>query len=68
MEIFNEWIGNHASASRTLSEYKAIIWLYQNTHVCEAKVKIIQEMIQIQCLSGWNIERIETFNREIAGI
>ena len=56
-ELFTEWIGNHALVSRSMNEYKDIFWVGDNAHVCKVKVKIIQEMIQIQRPSRWHKEK-----------
>jgi hypothetical protein len=36
-----------------------------NEHVCKVKIKIIQEMIQIQRPMGWNLERIKSLSNDI---
>ena len=37
-------------------------------HVCKVKMKIIQEMIQIERPRGWNIERINLISKDIKKI
>ena len=34
-------------------------------HECKVKMKIIQEMIQIERPNGWNIDRINLISKEI---
>ena len=36
-----------------------------NEHVCKVKIKIIQEIIQIQRPTGWNLEKIKSISNDI---
>ena len=51
-----------------MREYKDIFWVDDNAHVCKVKIKIIQEMIQIICLTMWNIKMIKDISIDIAEI
>ena len=37
-------------------------------HVCKVKMKIIQEMIQIDRPSGWNLDQINVLSNDIKTI
>ena len=65
-EIFNIWlINNNNPVSNQMNEYKDIYRIDDCAHVCKVKMKIIQEMIQIQRPSGWNIEQINIISKDI---
>ena len=38
------------------------------SHVCKVKMKIIQEMIQIERPSGWNLDQINGLSNDIKRI
>ena len=67
-ELFNSWISNNNSDSHTINEYQDIYRIDENAHVCKVKMKIIQEMIQIERPSGWNVERIISISKDIKSI
>ena len=67
-EMFNIWITNKYSTSKLINEYKDIYNMDDCAHVCKVKMKIIQEMIQIERPIGWNIERINLISEEIIKI
>jgi hypothetical protein len=67
-ELFNSWIVNNNSNSKVINEYKDIYNIDNCSHVCKVKMKIIQEMIQIERPSGWNIEKINLISKEIKKI
>ena len=56
-ELFNEWLRRSALRLGNINEYKDIFWI---------KVKIIQEIIQIQHSRGWNIENTVSSSRSIS--
>jgi hypothetical protein len=66
--LFNRWTTNGNSVSNLINEYKDIYHIDDCGHVCKVKMKIIQEMIQIERPSGWNIERINKISNEIKRI
>jgi hypothetical protein len=51
--------------STIINDYKDIYNMDNCAHVCKVKMKIIQEMIQIERPSGWNIERIKSISNDI---
>ena len=67
-ELFNSWTANGSSDSRVINEYKEIYHIDNCAHVCKVKMKIMQEMIQIERPRGWNIERINLISNEIKKI
>ena len=54
--------------SNLINEYKDIYHIDDCGHMCKVKMKIIQEMIQIEHPIGWNIERINKISNEIKRI
>ena len=48
-----------------INEYQDIYDIDDCAHVCKVKMKIIQEMIQIERPNGWNIDRINLISKEI---
>ena len=66
--LFNIWIANNNQVSSQINEYKDIYSVEDCAHVCKVKIKIIQEMIQIERPSGWNIERINLISSNIKKI
>ena len=66
--LFNTWIANNNSSSKIINEYQDIYHIDNCAHVCKVKMKIIQEMIQIERPRGWNIERINLISNDIKKI
>ena len=54
--------------SKLINEYQNIYDIDDCAHVCKVKMKIIQEMIQIERPSGWNLEQIHKISREFKNI
>ena len=68
-ELFNVWLTiNSRPVSNLMNEYQDIYKIDECAHVCKVKMKIIQEMIQIQRPSGWIIEKINLISYEIKRI
>ena len=68
-ELFNVWLTiNSRPVSNLMNEYQDIYRIDECAHVCKVKMKIIQEMIQIQRPSGWIIEKINLISYEIKRI
>ena len=67
-EFFNIWILNNNPMSHLVNEYQDIYNIDDCAHVCKVKMKIIQEMIQIERPRGWNLERIDSISKEIKKI
>ena len=67
-EVFNSWISNNTLDSHRVTEYQDIYRIDDNAHVCKVKMKIIQEMIQIQRPNGWNMEKIVLISKDIKKI
>ena len=51
-----------------MNEYKDLYNIDNCAHVCKVKMKIIQEMIQIERPIGWSIERINLISNDIRRI
>ena len=66
--LFNTWIENNGSPSNKMNEYKDLYNIDNCAHVCKVKMKIIQEMIQIERPIGWSIERINLISNDIRRI
>ena len=66
-ELFNIWSINNAYES-SITEYRDIFCMNDNEHVCKVKVKMVQEMIQIQRPSGWNLQKIQSISNDIKRI
>ena len=64
-ELFNTWMADNNFVSTIINDYKDIYNMDNCAHVCKVKMKIIQEMIQIERPSGWNIERIKSISSDI---
>ena len=64
-ELFNIWISNNNSRAKVINEYQDIYNIDDCAHVCKVKMKIIQEMIQIDRPRGWNIEQINNISKDI---
>ena len=68
-ELFNVWLTtNSRPVSNLMNEYQDIYRIDECAHVCKVKMKIIQEMIQIQRPSGWNMEKINLISNDIKRI
>ena len=67
-ELFNIWTANNNPVSDIMIEYQDIYKIDDCAHVCKVKMKIIQEMIQIERPSGWNLERIYLISNNIKKI
>ena len=67
-DLFNTWIANNNSASKAVNEYQDIYNIDDCAHVCKVKMKIIQEMVQIEHSSGWNLEQINLISKNITKI
>ena len=67
-ELFNIWIANNHPASKVMNEYQDMYKIDDCSHVCKVKMKIIQEMIQIERPSGWNIDKINSISKDIKKI
>ena len=67
-ELFNIWIGNNNSRAKVVNNYQDIYNIDDCAHVCKVKMKIIQEMIQIERPRGWNIEQINNISKDIKKI
>ena len=66
--LFNTWTTNNNLKSNAINDYKDIYNTDDCEHVCKVKMKIIQEMIQIERPSGWNIEKINLISNDIKKI
>ena len=67
-EIFNTWVTNNNTVSDAVNEYQDIYKISECAHVCKVKMKIIQEMIQIERPGGWNLEMINLISNDIKKI
>jgi hypothetical protein len=54
--------------SNNINEYQDIFYIDDCAHVCKVKMKIIQEMIQIERPSGWNLDQINGLSNDIKRI
>ena len=54
--------------SDAVIEYQDIYKISECAHVCKVKMKIIQEMIQIERPGGWNLEMINLISNDIKKI
>ena len=64
-EFFNTWILNKNPMAQLINEYQDIYNIDDCAHVCKVKMKIIQEMNQIERPSGWNLEKINLISKDI---
>ena len=64
-ELFNNWLVNSNYTSSIINNYQDIFCMNDNPHVCKVKTKMLQEMIQIQRPSGWNLEKIKSISNDI---
>ena len=64
----NNWIVNKNPMAQLINEYQDIYNIDDCAHICKVKMKIIQEMIQIERPRGWNLERINQISKEIKKI
>ena len=68
-ELFNTWITNNNNLiSDRINEYQDIYKVKDCAHVCKVKMKIIQEMIQIDRPSGWSLDNVNLISKEIKRI
>ena len=67
-ELFNNWLVTNNCMSNIINEYQDIFCMNDNAHVCKVKIKMVQEMIQIQRPSGWNLEIIKSISNDIKRI
>ena len=51
-----------------VNEYQDIYNIDVCAHVCKVKMKIVQEMIQIERPRGWNLEQINLISMDIKKI
>ena len=54
--------------AQLINEYQDIYNIDDCAHICKVKMKIIQEMIQIERPCGWNMERINLISKEFKRI
>ena len=59
---------NKNSRAKIVNDYQDIYNIDDCAHVCKVKMKIIQEMIQIERPRGWNIEQINILSKDIKRI
>ena len=64
-DLFNNWSVTNNNTVTTINDYQDIFCMNDNEHVCKVKIKIIQEMIQIQRPTGWNLEKIKSISNDI---
>jgi hypothetical protein len=62
------WKTSNNIISEAINEYQDIYRIENDAHVCKVKMKIIQEMIQIERPRGWNMDRINLISRGIKQI
>ena len=67
-ELFNIWMVSNNPMSKLINEYQNIYDIDDCAHVSKVKMKIIQEMIQIERPTGWNLEQIHKISREFKNI
>ena len=67
-ELFNTWTRTNDSMSKVINEYHDIYAMDDCAHVCKVKMRIIQEMIQIERPIGWNLTQIESISIDIRKI
>jgi hypothetical protein len=67
-ELFNAWTRTNDSMSKIINEYHDIYAMDDCAHVCKVKMRIIQEMIQIERPMGWNLTQIESISMDIRKI
>ena len=67
-ELFNTWIVSNNPTVNMINVYQDIYNIDDCAHVCKVKMKIIQEMIQIERPSGWNLEQIRIISKELKNI
>ena len=51
--------------SSSVNEYQDVFNIDDCAHVCKVKMKIIQEMIQIERPRGWNLSQINLISNDI---
>ena len=67
-DLFNIWITNNNLTLSLINECQDIYSVDDCEHVCKVKMKIIQEMIQVERPSGWDLERINLISKDIKKI
>ena len=67
-ELFNTWVMSNRPLFNVVNEYQDIYNIDVCAHVCKVKMKIIQEMIQIERPRGWNLEQINLISMDIKKI
>ena len=67
-ELFNTWTRTNDSMSKVINEYHDIYAMDDCAHVCKVKMRIIQEMIQIERPRDWNLTQIESISMDIRKI
>ena len=67
-DLFNLWLVHNNPMSNKINEYQDIFNIDECAHVCKVKMKIIQEMIQIERPSGWNLDQINVLSNDIKRI
>ena len=67
-DLFNLWMVRNSPMSNSINEYKDIFFIDDCAHMCKVKMKIIQEMIQIERPSGWNLDHINGLSNDIKRI
>ena len=67
-DLFNLWIVRNSPMSNSINEYQDVFNIDGCSHVCKVTMKIIQEMIQIERPSGWNLDHINVLSNDIRRI
>ena len=67
-ELFNTWLVSNRPRFNIVNEYQDIYNIDVCAHVCKVKMKIVQEMIQIERPRGWNLEQINLISMDIKKI
>ena len=66
--LFNIWARTNDVLSQEIIEYHNIFGMDDSAHVCKVKMRIIQEMMQIERPVGWNLMQIESISIDIKKI
>jgi hypothetical protein len=67
-DLFNRWTIDNNSRAKLVNDYQDIYNIDDCAHVCKVKMKIIQEMIQIERPRGWNLDKIKIISKDITKI
>ena len=67
-ELFNLWTLTNNRTSSSVNEYQDVFNVDNCAHVCKVKIKIIQEMIQIERPRGWNLNKLYLISNDISKI